>query len=218
MAANLRLFQSGDFADLVVKCQDREWKVHRAIVCQHSRYFERMCKSGFRVRSSRYQDERYTDWASSESITGVIDLQEEEPEMVERMLIYLYVLDYNTAPATSLQPDTVFQVDRNDKELKAQLITHVAMYAMADRYDIPSLSVAAKAKFAAQIGGLWPIPGLSEIANEVFTTVPACDRGLKEIILKICVSHATELVNQLTCKHPTSDGAHNSAASVEEGS
>jgi len=144
----------------------------------------------------------------------MIDLQDEEPTMVERMLLYLYVLDYNTGPSTSLQPDTVPQVDKN--VLNAELRTHVTMYAMADRYDIPSLSVVAKAKLAARVREIWPIPGLPEIANEVFTSVPACDRGLKDIVLQICVSHATEIVNQLTSKHPANDRAHNSAGSSEE--
>ncbi len=146
----------------------------------------------------------------------MIDLQDEEPTMVERMLLYLYVLDYNTGSAVGLQSDIVPQITRNEEELNTELKTHVTMYAMADKFDIPSLGIVAKSKFATQVRELWPIPGLPEIANEVFTSVPACDRGLKNTVLKICVNHATEIVSQLTSKHPTNDRAHNSAASTGE--
>ena len=217
MAANLRLFLSGDFADIIVKCQNREWKVHRAIICQHSRYFETMCKSGFIVRSSRPQYER----CSNSRLLGKHHerdyLTRRRTAMVERMLLYLYASDYSTASTTCLQSNTILPDLHGEEELNAVLATHVRMYAMADKYIIPSLSVVAKSKFAARVQEMWPISGLPGIANEVFTSVSSCDRELKDIILKICVSHATEIVSQLTSKHPTNNHAHNSADSIEEG-
>lgn len=74
--------------------------------------------------------------------------------MVERMLLYLYVLDYNSGSINTLRPDAIPQVVRDEEELNTELKTHVTMYAMTDRYDIPSLSIVTKTKFKIQIRDL----------------------------------------------------------------
>jgi len=50
---------------------------------------------------------------------------------------YIYTLDYNTGAAINLQPDTIPQVALREKELNAELKTHVTMYAMVDNHDTP---------------------------------------------------------------------------------
>jgi len=45
----LHLLKSGLFSDLVVECQDVEFKVHRAIVCSGSRLLLAACNGTFKV-------------------------------------------------------------------------------------------------------------------------------------------------------------------------
>ncbi len=64
-------------------------------------------------------------------------------EPTSPLYIYIYISWITTPdrpPATglqpSLQPASVPRVARDEKELNAELKTHVTMYATADRYDI----------------------------------------------------------------------------------
>jgi hypothetical protein len=79
---------------LIIKCQGKKWKVHRAIVCSQSKPLAAAVDGSFK-----------------EAITGEIDLEEDDPKIVELMLNFLYRGDYQdgsgvtkppTPPATSL--------------------------------------------------------------------------------------------------------------------
>ena len=44
-----RLYTTGKYTDLVVKCQGKEFKVHRAIVCSQSKPLAAALDNGFKV-------------------------------------------------------------------------------------------------------------------------------------------------------------------------
>ncbi|KAK3896845.1 hypothetical protein C8A05DRAFT_48292 [Staphylotrichum tortipilum] len=82
------LLGSEKFSDMTIRCGGREFKAHRAIVCPQSRFFDRALTGGF-----------------AEAATGIVDLPEDDPEVVERFLQFLYTgtytnLDSAYAPAS----------------------------------------------------------------------------------------------------------------------
>jgi hypothetical protein len=40
---------SGNFSDLVLKCGDKEWKLHKSVVCCQSKFFHEACSGDFQV-------------------------------------------------------------------------------------------------------------------------------------------------------------------------
>ncbi|KAF2112087.1 hypothetical protein BDV96DRAFT_168387 [Lophiotrema nucula] len=70
------LLTSGEYSDFTITCENRSWKVHKAIICPRSGYFERAVKFG------------------REAEDKGIDLVEDEAQIVEMMLEYLYSGDY----------------------------------------------------------------------------------------------------------------------------
>lgn len=65
-----------------------------------------------------------------------------------------------------------------------RLMNNVLVYALADKYDIPELKTLAKAKFSTLVGS--SLEDLSTTANAVFTTTPASDLGLRDIVINVC--------------------------------
>src|SRR5947207_15393716 len=47
--AMLGLLESGKYSDLTLTCGDDEYRVHRAIVCPHSAFFEAACGGDFAI-------------------------------------------------------------------------------------------------------------------------------------------------------------------------
>ncbi|KAI9778216.1 MAG: hypothetical protein M1839_008333 [Geoglossum umbratile] len=91
--ATASLFQSGKYSDLTITCGSEIFKVHRSVVCPRSQFFAAACNGKFK-----------------EGISGKIALIEDDPATVQRMLSYLYTLDYedeiHTNAETTLDKET----------------------------------------------------------------------------------------------------------------
>ncbi|KAF2431542.1 hypothetical protein EJ08DRAFT_669916 [Tothia fuscella] len=83
MTALRTLLEIGKYSDLTIVCGQKEYQVHRAIICSRSGFFDGACSNPFR-----------------EAETGIIDLSEDDPEAVDLMINYFYHLDYLPAPRT----------------------------------------------------------------------------------------------------------------------
>ncbi|KAF7914419.1 uncharacterized protein EAF01_000825 [Botrytis porri] len=68
-----QLYTTGKYTDLIIKCQGKEFKVHRAIVCSQSKPIAAAIDHGFKEASD-----------------GVFNFEEDEPEIVEYIIRFLY--------------------------------------------------------------------------------------------------------------------------------
>ncbi|KAF7945287.1 hypothetical protein EAE96_010065 [Botrytis aclada] len=68
-----QLYATGKYTDLIIKCQGKEFKVHRAIVCSQSKPLAAAIDHGFK-----------------EATDGVFNFEEDEPEIVGYMIRFLY--------------------------------------------------------------------------------------------------------------------------------
>lgn len=76
-----------------------------------------------------------------ESHTNKIVLEEDDPAVVEHMFNYFYGLEYNLT-----------DLDGAPRDKKCELLTHTAVYTLADRYDIPDLKQRVLSAFKKSAG------------------------------------------------------------------
>ena len=50
------LYKDEKYSDLTVSCGPRTFKLHRAVVCPQSPFFEKACSGGFKVRKRRERE------------------------------------------------------------------------------------------------------------------------------------------------------------------
>ncbi|KAL8700684.1 MAG: hypothetical protein Q9201_005313 [Fulgogasparrea decipioides] len=77
------LFESGKYSDLTITNHERVYHVHRNVLCVASKFFAAICDGAFKLT------------AQQEAQSGKIDLSEDDPQALERMLVYLYTADYD---------------------------------------------------------------------------------------------------------------------------
>lgn len=52
-ASDMKLLETGNFADAELICGDKNFKIHKAVVCTRSLWFEKALAGGFKASSTR---------------------------------------------------------------------------------------------------------------------------------------------------------------------
>jgi len=150
--------------------------VHRAIICSRSTYFKRVCDGGFQVKIRPkfkilcLSELGVTEIPSKEAQQASITLEDDDPDLIHEMLIYLYTTRY---PQTNIPPrephDAIFDAK---------------MYAIADKYDLKDLKQRTRQAFSATWNGSWNFALLTELVKVVYELTPDTDRGLREQVIQ----------------------------------
>lgn len=158
--------KSGQYADFTITCGQYSFKVHKVVLCSKSRYFQK------------------------ESTEKVVVLEDQQPIMIARMLQYLYDDKYdvsNMASALFEIFDNAGPPDYLDNAVFVQDLefeVHANVYALADRFDIPSLKAESANKFVSELRSpTFSITNLVSAIGRVYTTTPESDLGLRKWVV-----------------------------------
>jgi len=117
--------------------------------------------------------------ALQEAASNTIDLEDDDPAIIRRMVNYMYQLDYTYEPKAEHET--------------SHMMIDVQMYAIADKYDIPGLKRLAILKFRGLTNASWKTPAFPEAIKAIYETTPDSDRGLRDVVLKKSVEHSKTL-------------------------
>lgn len=81
-----------------------------------------------------------------------------------------------------------------------QMITHVKMYAVGDKYDVPDLKELAQEEFSRACSSYWNEDVLCDAAELVFTSSPEADEGLRIKIVRDTLFRHRFLIRKLNIK------------------
>ncbi|KAL8920630.1 MAG: hypothetical protein Q9208_006112 [Pyrenodesmia sp. 3 TL-2023] len=151
-----------------------------------------------------------------------IDLSDDDPETLERLLTYLYTADYGyqepteehkgeqdvaeatnsgssstkTQDAAANTASSRIQPEQSSCEVTSvrlqELLNNAHVYALAEKYDIQTLKTLAKDNFAACSMGKWDDESLYTVLEAVYEITPTTDRGLRDVISEICARQLDE--------------------------
>jgi len=159
------MLKSGRYSDLTIKCGESVFKVHRNIICLRSKPLAAAVDGNFK-----------------EGVTKVIELEEEEPPIVERMVQFMYNRDYS-------------DVDGSDAT-NGRLLTNTKIYIIADKFHISGLKLAAKEKYQEAGIAEWNHPSFSESLKLMYENTLPTDRLLKEVAIEVAAKHVKELLDR----------------------
>ncbi|ORY18188.1 hypothetical protein BCR34DRAFT_529423 [Clohesyomyces aquaticus] len=165
-------FEDAKFSDLVVKCREDEYHVHRVILCSHSQWFAKVC-----ARSH------------ADTIPQTIDLSADDPDAVDAMLQYCYQLDYaDKFLGLSSAGYTIYT-----------LAPHIDIYLLAERYSIPGLSRLAIEKFEARAVVLSRVEVNKDKFFQAIRLIYASTRSgneLRRVAVRLCADHSEQYILQ----------------------
>ena len=135
------------------------------------------------------------------------ELKEDDPPTVLRMLTYLYTFDYDDEeeaasiapymlePAEIKAPSPNVPLSDRQALIHTRLLNNVAVYAIAEKYDIPELKELAQVKFESSLGDQEPHSNLPIIVNAVWETTPSSDRGMRDVVFEYCKCFDQEIIS-----------------------
>jgi hypothetical protein len=163
------VLRTGKYSDLTITCGDRQWEVHKAIMCSASKLVSNECDSNMR-----------------ESQTNVIKHEEFDEDTVDSMISYVYTGKYTVDGEYDLRKE-IFGGDRElgempkvPKSINDLLITHINVYAIGNYFDIPALKTAAAARFSAASGFGCNTDGFLDVVRAVWKYAPHPEDELRE--------------------------------------
>ncbi|KAL7810873.1 BTB/POZ protein [Trichoderma gracile] len=159
------LLRSGQFSDLTVVCRGTEFKLHKIIACLQSPVFLAAVNSDFQ-----------------EGRTGVIKIDQFDPETVRCLVEFLYTGDYDSQPHQELQPV---------QEQTRGTVLHVRVNAIADYYGVKALGHLATQKVEQAFQDKWDPKVFLITAKEALGA--SGDKTLHDSMAKIAAENMTAL-------------------------
>lgn len=77
----------------------------------------------------------------------------------------------------------------NDTESESHLVLHTQVYALGEKYDIPSLKQLARQKFEMAAACYYDAAELAEAIEVVYQSTIDTDRGLRDVVVQLFTMH-----------------------------
>ncbi|KAL8805590.1 MAG: hypothetical protein Q9182_001855 [Xanthomendoza sp. 2 TL-2023] len=123
----------------------------------------------------------------AEGQTGSIDIKEERPALINKLIYYLYNCDYDDS-----NDDVQNEADSQSPQA-GRLAVNAAMYTIGDRYNLNGLQDLAKAKFATALPHCWNKEDFPGAIRFIYENTHTEDRGLRECLVPTLIQHKQHL-------------------------
>ena len=128
------------------------------------------------------RDRSLVDKVLKEAHERTTYLDDDDPDHIESLLLFLYTNEYPTSSAMM----------RHGRSTSANLLIHASMYRLAKKYEAPDLqTAAAKAFIKLQFSGpseVGDMRFLYELIVEVYKTTTDADRTLRDPLQRFLAS------------------------------
>ncbi|TVY45333.1 Arm repeat protein interacting with ABF2 [Lachnellula occidentalis] len=188
LSVNAMIYSSGKYSDMTIICKGKTFKVHQCIVCLQSKPL------------AAAMDGKFKEGPSKE-----IDLEDDQPEIVEKMLSYMYTSDYSdgpdstepgSTPSKSVPSASSTAVSSSNPSPTSASLTNAQLFVIADKYDIQGLKELAKKKYEEVIADSWNSASFVASLKLLYEETLESDRALKDAAVKVAGQHAKELVDR----------------------
>ncbi|KAK8230799.1 hypothetical protein HDK77DRAFT_450914 [Phyllosticta capitalensis] len=163
-------FKSNQYSDLTIRCRDREFYVHKVIVCSQCDFFANACKP---------------DSPFIEARTGVITL-DDDPLMIQTFLEWFYSDWYDFE-------DQSKRTFPNFSRKEAKFLLKAHLYALADKYQASHIKIKVARVILAILedesegisaGVRVPLSrrAIVAFATILFESTPDSDRRLRNLV------------------------------------
>jgi hypothetical protein len=169
----VQLLKTGDYADLKIVCGNRNFHVHRAIICPQSDFFKACTKAGLK-----------------EEAEATIEIKETDPDILAVGLVYLYT--------NSIDQDVTQQVWENIpwsteffRDGVTFMMSQIELYTLADRLLVPSLMRLVARKFCESFREMYNFDHFKQLLERVYEITTSTNEDIRVGATHLAIERAT---------------------------
>lgn len=176
---------------MTIKCEGREFKVHRLLISAASPILKAACQNGMK-----------------ESQTGVVEHNTFDADTVERMLEFIYTRDYTVPWEMAVITEAIGSSESKHETdevtvtgVMAHWILHTRMYAIGDYYHLPTLKDRALVGVQAAARIPWELDDLVYfvyVVKEAHELIGKHEAGFHNVIQDYCLERVPLLTKDKT--------------------
>lgn len=123
-------------------------------------------------------------------------MSDDEPSIVGKMIDFLYTLDYDDRPSSSVVAEEAKQQQACTSDQASSLLVNAKVYIIADKYGLEALKWFACTKYTKVLTNTWNSPFFPESACHVLENTMESDRPLRDVIVRVASEHAKDLLDR----------------------
>lgn len=155
--------------------------MHKLVLCAQSEWFQKTCAGSWKVGAQYSTDHTVRLMTVQEGQESKIELAEDDPQVVDAMLHYLYNFDYGDYGI--------------GQEHCPPIVLDVRVFAIAGKYFLANLKDLAAKKFETRAAEEWKGPGFVAAITEAYSIIPEHDDTIRKILVRIAREHASQLLD-----------------------
>ncbi|KAH6664422.1 hypothetical protein B0J14DRAFT_245465 [Halenospora varia] len=197
------MLASSKYSDFTIECKGHVFKVHRAEVCLQPKPLAAAADENFK-----------------EGVTGDIDFDDNEPDIVENMIRFMYTSDYSDSQDdnTTLMPTTATATPSKKarttrsslpatsasspattptiNESTEPLLTNAFVYVIADRYAVKSLKELTKKKYEEAVPDKGNSASFMASLKLLYEETAETDHILQDFAVKAAGDYIKEILDR----------------------
>ncbi|KAL8890186.1 MAG: hypothetical protein Q9215_002616, partial [Flavoplaca cf. flavocitrina] len=207
IARTASLFLTGEYSDLTITCGDRDFMVHRTFICPASKDLAARCDRTFKEGPHSVIHLKEDNPNAVECMLQYMYIGDYYDTDDNKLEAFVASSDRSTPISSRIPTPETDQAnvigcvkssnnasDALDQTAKAPMPVNVSaltknvfVYQVAHKYDIPLLKSLAQTKFQLRAAGEWAPEDIISILPKVYAATSESDRGLRQIMLDVCL-------------------------------
>lgn len=181
-----------------IVCRDESWTVHRIVMSGKSSVFKRLIDElpGASHPSQNRPETMLT--LKKDANPGVIDLTGYDPNIVDKMLRFIYQGIYDDERETAPRFDPTTYLSPGQSRLNGEaLIVNIKLYNLAEKFGLHELMEVAVLQYTSIVRELWDTPSFERSIKMLYG--PKADeaqgRGLRNATASVIAHNVGELMD-----------------------
>ncbi|KAF5516564.1 hypothetical protein CGCS363_v001617 [Colletotrichum siamense] len=180
-----KYFDSPEYSDVTIRCITRDFYAHRVVLASQSKFFADAFPDSDIDPALLLEGSTVLGNANAQQNPGcqqIINLQDENPRVVENVLCFMYHADYRDTPCLNVTPPPADPI-----------LFNLQMSVAADKFEVSCLKRCAVEKLRDASEKLWNTDAFVKAIAYAYSESSRVDVMARSVLAEVAARHVSDL-------------------------